>query len=273
MQWWCAAQGVPWEWSWRPYPGVWAFVLLVAAGYVWLRRRTPPPRDEARSAAFDEARSAAFAAGLVVLWIALDWPVGALGAGYLASVHMVQFLLIALGAPALLLYGVPPDILRRAVELPALGRTIRIVTHPLAALLLFHAIVVATHWPAAVDRLMASQAGSFALDMAWLAGGTIFWWPVVCPVPERRFPYPLKIGYLILATVIGTLPFAFLTFAELPFYATYELAPPVSGISARTDQRMAGILMKLGGGAILWSAIAVLFFRWWKASEAGTDVI
>lgn len=264
MQWWCAAQGVAWEWTWRPYPGVWAFVLLLAVGYAWLRSRT---------AADGRGRTASFAAGLLLLWIALDWPVGALGAGYLASVHMVQFLLIALAAPPLLLHGIPPDALRRLVRPPVGGRALRVATHPGVALLLFHLVVVATHWPRVVDELMASQAGSFALDMAWLAGGVLFWWPVVCPVPERRFPHPYKIGYLILATVIGVLPFAFLTFAELPFYATYELAPPVSGISARTDQRIAGLLMKLGGGLVLWTAIGVLFFRWWAASEAGTDAV
>lgn len=263
MQWWCAAQGVPWEWSWRPYPGVWAFLGLLALAYVGLRRR----------AAGDRAgrRRAAFVAGWVLLWIALDWPVGALGAGYLASVHMVQFLLIALAAPPLLLYALPPSGLRRLPEQGPLERALRTATHPALTILLFHTIVVATHWPSAVDRLMASQAGSFLLDLAWLVGGLLFWWPVVCPVPKRRFPYPAKIGYLILATVLGTAPFLFLTLAELPFYATYELAPPVAGISARQDQRIAGILMKLGGGAVLWTAITVLFFRWWAFSEAGAD--
>lgn len=271
MQWWCAAQGVPWEWSWRPYPGVWAFVLLLAAGY-WLALRRLSRGSASRAAPSGDAgagrdRIGSFAAGLLLLWIALDWPVGALGAGYLASLHMVQFLLIALASPPLLLYGIPPALLRRLVSRRAVGRMLEAVTHPVAAFLAFNATVVATHWPAAVDGLMVTQAGSFLLDMAWLAGGSILWWPVVCPVPERpRFGYPFKIGYLILNTVAATAPYAFLTFSELPFYAVYELAPPVGGISARTDQRLAGILMKLGGGAVLWTAIGVLFFRWY-ASE------
>lgn len=263
MQWWCAAQGVAWEWSWRPYPGVWVFLALLALGYARLRSRVAA-EDPGR-------RTAAFSLGLLLLWVALDWPIGALGAGYLASLHMVQFLLIALAAPPLLLYGTPEAGLRRLLERPGIAKSVRRLTHPVVAILLFNAIVVATHWPSVVDGLMTSQAGSFGLDMGWLAGGILFWWPIVCPVPERRFPYPAKIGYLILATVLGTAPFVFLTFAELPFYATYELAPPVGGISARADQRAAGLLMKLGGGAILWTAIAVLFFRWWAASEAGAE--
>ena len=75
-------------------------------------------------------------------------------------------------------------------------------------------------------------------------------------------------GYLFLATVINTLPYAFLTFGELPFYGLYELAPPVAGISTRVDQQAAGLLMKMGGGLILWTWITILFIRWFQRESA-----
>ena len=74
-------------------------------------------------------------------------------------------------------------------------------------------------------------------------------------------------GYLLVATVLNTMPYAFLTFGELPFYGIYELAPPVTGISTREDQQIAGLLMKMGGGAILWTAITILFFQWFNREE------
>ena len=37
-----------------------------------------------------------FGLGVAILWGATDWPMGALGAGYLASVHMAQYLLYTL---------------------------------------------------------------------------------------------------------------------------------------------------------------------------------
>lgn len=255
MQWWCAAQGIPWNWSWRPYPGVWLFIALLLLAYRRFTRGAPPSRPEL----------ARFAAGALALWLALDWPVGALGSGYLASVHMVQFLLIALGAPPLLIAGLPRRALERAVDRP-LTRLAAPLTRPLVALLLFHTIVIATHWPSVVDGLMGSQAGSLLLDMAWLGGGLAFWWPVVSPVPERpRFPLGVRICYLIASTVLMTLPYIFLTFAELPFYATYELAPPVGTLSAGEDQRLAGLIMRIGGGAILWTAAGVLFWLWYRS--------
>lgn len=272
MRWWCAAQGVAWDWTWRPYIGVWIFLAAAALAYVVLLRRGPaagPGSADEGAEPADRGRTISYAGGLLALWIGLDWPVAALGAGYLASLHMVQFLLVALVAPPLLLHGLPPRVLRAALAgRPALDRVLRLLTHPLAAILLFNAIVVVTHWPSVVDGLMASQAGSFLITMAWLGGGLLFWWPVVCAVPARpRFGYAGKVGYLILNTVLNTAPYAFLTFAELPFYATYELAPPVAGIGPHTDQQIAGLVMKLGGGIVLWTAITVIFFRWYAGEE------
>ena len=258
MQWWCAAQGVAWSWAWRPYPGVWLFIGALLAGW-WML---------AGGREASSRRRVSFLIGLGLLWIALDWPIGALGSGYLASIHMVQFLVIALLAPPLLLIGLSPARLERGSRRPWFA-AIRAVTVPLVALLAFNVMVVATHWPGLVDGLMSSQLGSFALDAAWLAGGLILWWPVVCPVPRRpRFPAGIRMGYLIACTVLMTLPYVFLTFAELPFYATYELAPPVGSLSARDDQRLAGLIMRLGGGTILWTAAGILFWLWYREENA-----
>ena len=267
MQWWCSAQGIAWTWTWRPYVGVWVLVFAMIFAYVRLARAAGP-----QEAAIRSPRAWSFAAGLLCLWLALDWPVGALAAGYLASVHMAQFLMVGVIAPVLLLLGLPPLAFERLRTRPRALAILRAVTHPLAAILLFNGIVGFTHWPAIVDGLMGSQLGSFAIDLLWFAGGTVFWWPVVVPVPGRpRFTYPLKIGYLILNTVASTAPFAYLTFSTLPVYATYELAPPIEGITKRMDQQMAGILMKTGGALILWTAITVLFIRWYQEEEGVAD--
>ena len=261
MQWWCAAQGVPWTWRWQAYPGVWLFVLVLAGGYRLLRRRFPET-DRPRFRAW------MFALGVAALWIALDWPVGALGAGYLASVHMVQYLLIALVAPPLLLVGLPRGFYAALGRGPA-APVVRTLSHPIVAIALFVAAMAWTHWPPVVDTLMVTQSGSFLLDLIWLLSGIVFWWPVVAPVPDRGwFQEPGKVAYLIVATLVNTGVFAYLTFSPLPLYATYELAPPVSGLSTRDDQLLAGLLMKMGGAVVLWTAISVLFFRWYRRSES-----
>ena len=66
MRWWCAATTAPWDWTWRPYLGVW--VLLVAAAVVYRRGRPADGRGE------PAARW--FWAGLFFFWLATDWPIG-----------------------------------------------------------------------------------------------------------------------------------------------------------------------------------------------------
>jgi len=265
MQWWCSAQTVAWEWSWQAYPGVWAFIVLLLLAY-------PALRSVEGDTAPGRGRTTSYIVGVLCLWAALDWPLGALGAGYLASAHMVQFLLIALVAPPLLLYGLPGSVYRRIGERVHLLKALRVLTHPLVAIAVFNIVLLTTHWPSVVDTLMVTQPGSFLLDMAWLCSGLVLWWPLVAPVPERPgFTHMYRVGYLILATILNTPAFALLTFSELPLYATYELAPPVSGISTRVDQQVAGLLMKIGGAGIFWTAITVLFVRWYLEESDGNE--
>ncbi len=263
LQWWCSAQTAAWTWSPRPFPGVWLLVALLVGVYWLLRRFAGEPANESDRSRDRKGKWAWFG-GVVVLWIALDWPVGALS-GYLASAHMLQYLLTVLAAPPLLLLGVPVGAWRRMASSSVAVRVIRFLTHPLIALAIFQLVLLYTHVPSVVDSLMVTPSGSFAIDTLWLTAGLVFWWPVVAPIPARPwFGYPLKMGYLFLSTVLNTMPYAFLTFGELPFYGIYELAPPVGLLGAREDQQLAGLLMKVGGGVILWTAITILFFRWYS---------
>ena len=94
-------------------------------------------------------------------------------AGYLASVHMVQFLLVALIAPPLLLYSIPVGAWQRLASHRRLVRVLRTATRPLVASVVFNVLVWLTHWPRIVDGLMGYQAGSFLIDMLWIAAGLV----------------------------------------------------------------------------------------------------
>lgn len=263
MQWWCSAQGLPWSWTWRPYLGVWLMVLLIAAAY-WRMYRGRSSGVEGR-----RLRIAAACGGIFLLWAALDWPLGTLAAGYLESVHMLQFLLLVMGAAPLLLAGVPAP---AWAALEDHGRTVRLLrglTHPLVAAVTFNLIILVTHLPSSVDAMMYSQLGSFALDLAWLAGGLWFWWPLVAPVPARpRFVPPLQIGYLFVSTISHTGVAMWLLLAEFPVYRLYELAPPLHWLRPVDDQQLAGGLMLMIGGPVILAAILTIFLRWYRAEEA-----
>lgn len=264
MTWWCSAQSVAWTWSWQAYPGVWLFVLAIVGAYVWMAIRRRPPGGHPPS----RSRLISFACGVLALWLAADWPLGALGAGYLASVHMLQYLLFALIAPPLLLHAAPPWMLRVMLRPRWAFAAARRLSRPLIAFTIFNTVLLGTHLPAVVDVLKTTQAGSFAMDVLWLFSGLVFWWPVLGPLPELDpLSYPGRLAYLVMNIFLPTVPASFLTFADYPIYALYELAPPVGGLSATVDQQIAGLTMKVIGGFIIFGTASVLFFKWFREEE------
>lgn len=270
MTWWCAAQGGPWSWAWQAYPGVWLFVVLLGGLYALGLRRLKPARFASDEGPVTGRQVTLFAVGLVIVWAAADWPVGALAAGYLLSLKTAQYLLFTLVAPPLMLLGMPRWLLRRLVGGRAAFRIARILSRPLVPLALVNTVLIATHLPTVADALAASQLGSFAMDVAWLAAGFVMWWPALGLLPELEpMRYPARIGYLLLYVFVPTVPASFFTFSDYPIYATYELAPRVGGLSAVTDQQLAGLLMKTAGGFILFGTMSVMFFRWHAREEAG----
>jgi putative membrane protein len=259
MQWWCSAQGTQWTWRWVAYPGVWLFVLAAVVISVALVRGAPW-----RGMTF--AHRASLIGGLLALWIALDWPLGPLAAGYLSFAHAIQFLMTAFVAAPLLLYGLRAAIVDRAARapwtgLPAAAGTL--LTNPLVAAVLFNIIVAVTHVPKVVDGYMKYPLGAFLIDSAWLLGGLLFWSSIIVPVPDHgRFKLPLKLLYLLLGTLFHTIVAMILVSAEFPLYSTYELAPPFPAIDALTDQKLAGGVMELGGLGLIFLAASIIFFKW-----------
>ena len=259
VQWWCSATGEPWTWGWQAYPGVWVFVALFAYACVRLMRLAAPDAT---------ARASAIAA-IALLWLTLDWPVGPLGTGYLAWVHALQFISLGMVVPPLLLRALPRERIHAALaRRPRAGAALGAVTQPVLAALLFTITMVVTHVPRVVDAVMRFQLGAFALDVAWLLSGILFWWPIVVRYPARDGFNPiLRILYIFLGTQAHLFIAMWLLLADFPVYATYELAPRVTGLSALQDQQVAGGIMIAVAEPIVFTLIAIVFFRWAREQE------
>jgi putative membrane protein len=102
-----------------------------------------------------------------------------------------------------------------------------------------------------------------------LVSSIIVWMPILSPLPEvpRLFP-PLAMFYLFLQSVVPTVPASFLTFGKTPLYRVYTTFPRLWGISALDDMQVAGLIMKIAAGLVLWGAITIVFFRWFRREEA-----
>jgi putative membrane protein len=262
-------------WAWNPHPEIWFALIVLAAGYAWAINVLGPRRAPEGERPGTPGQIFAFYSGIILMWFASDWPIHDIAERYLFSFHMIQHLAFLLVVPPLLLLGIPKWLLRTLIGTGLRFKVMRVLTKPLVALLTYNLMVAFIHWPVIVDLQTSSNAGHGAVHGLVLAASIIGWWPVVAPLPELgRLNDIAKMFYLFLTSIIPTVPASFLTFAEGVFYKHYEEAPRLWGLSAATDQMIAGLIMKIGGGLLLWTVIAVLFFRWNAREErAETETV
>ena len=194
--------------------------------------------------------------------------------------HMVQHMLFTFVAAPLLLTGTPawmwrallrPAPVRAVWRVPHAtargppGRQRRPVLRPLAR----RRDVVG---PVRVRALLAPHVAAGLRDRDVVAGAVA----AAGAAPDVAAG---SVMYLFFQSLAPTIPASFLTFGTEPLYPIYATFPRIWGIDALTDQLIAGLVMKIVGGAILWVEITAIFFRWgheettqgWDATSSGTS--
>jgi putative membrane protein len=249
---------------------VWLLVGLLVAGYATAVVRVGPRVARAGEAVVSRFQVITFGAGALALLVASDWPIHDLGERYLFSVHMVQHLVYSLIAAPLLLLGTPTWMARKLLSPPGVLRTTRALCRFIPATIVFNVVVIFTHVPAVVNTALRHGFVHFLIHALVLVSALIVWMPLVSPLPEvPRFHPLMRMLFLFLQSVVPTVPASFLTFGDHPLYHFYEHVPRLWGISALHDMQDAGLIMKIGGGMVLWTIIAIVFFRWYSDEEGG----
>ena len=257
-------------WVWHAHPDVVAVSAVLVLAYYLAFTRLGPRLAATGTPVVTRRQLVWLGLGIGGFWVMSDWPVHDLSEGYLYSVHMVQHLVYTLVLPPLFVWGTPRWLWRWLLRpvLPAF----RVLTRPLLALIVFNLFIAVSHWTALVSAAVRSGPMHLGQHVVLVAAAFLMWWPVLSPLPELpRLAPPLQMVYLFLQSLVPTVPASFLTMADGPIYRIYGEFPRL-GLSVVADQQLAGAIMKIGGGAILWAGITVVFFRWFGAEEKNRRV-
>jgi len=237
--------------SWSFPLGLTCCLLAIAVFYSWgwwRCRKTLP-------GAISVSRLVMFVSGLLFIWIAVGSSLGAFDHSLLTA-HMVQHLLlmagaaplILLGAPAVpFLHSLPQSILQSVARFSSqrwarsLGRAL---TNPAFCLFAPSLTLIAWHIPALFELAMRSPGLHVVQQASFFATGILLWWPVIQPWPSvargPRWSVPL---YLFFATLPCDALSAFLTFCDRAIYPSYQNRTLPFGLSALSDQQLAGSFM------------------------------
>jgi cytochrome c oxidase assembly factor CtaG len=206
-----------------------------------------------------------FVAGVLVTLFALVSPLDALGDTYLFSAHMVQHLLLMQIAPPLLLLGSPAWLAKKIVDWPPVGSAERILGRPVVAWLLGMGTMWVWHLPALYNATLADEGLHIVEHLSFLVTSTIFWWPVLSPLKDRRLSPPATLLYLVPAIAASDILGTILTYTAPGVYnylhpidtlGVLPLLRGTWGLSPAVDQQLGGLAMWiLGDPVYLWGIL------------------
>jgi cytochrome c oxidase assembly factor CtaG len=251
--------------SWSFDPVLWIVLAAAGAWYVSMMRRV----QRTTGKPVGVGHWLPYFSGLAVLLVALDSPIDAIGDSYLLLAHMIQHVLIADIAPPLLILGIrapviplgmPRSALRWFAHRGWIGRVWGIATKPWVALPAWAAATWFWAIPSVFDYTAQHSALHVVEHLTLFYTGMALWWLIITPLPsERRDTGMVRLAYLgfsRLASAVVCLPLTWLATNE---YALYATGPHAYGMTAVTDQRLAGAAMCLLEFLVFGIGVAVVF--------------
>lgn len=200
---------------------------------------------------------------IVTFVVGSTWPVHDVSEKSMYFIHMLQHLAFINLMAIFIIFSVPSWLARYIFVRKYLLGVMRYCVRFLPATIIFNLLIILFHWPAFVDATLQSGLIHFLAHFAMVIGFIIVWMVILSPVPEIVRPTPLvQMIFLFLQSIVPTIPASFLTLGNKPLYKIYTQLPKLFGISALDDQRIAGLIMKIGQGLLIWGMIAVIWFSW-----------
>ncbi|HEX2910158.1 MAG TPA: cytochrome c oxidase assembly protein [Chloroflexia bacterium] len=215
---------------------------------------------------------------LLALWLALASPISVLGDHYLFTAAVIQLLLLLLVVPVCLLLALPVDALYRTISGNRTLSTLEhVLSRPLVAWFVSMLIVCGRFLPPIYETASQNEILLFAVNLLFLAGAFIFWWPVFAPLKLGRISPIRGMIYLFLASQAVSILGILLAMTLKSSYTVYQQPNDVLGIlsqlrsdlqlSATADLEIGGVtLFGVGGMAILCFIIPE-FIRWYRGQE------
>ena len=217
-----------------------------------------------RSEAVQRWRLACFGGGLLLLLAAHVTPLSSLATTSLLSAHLLQNVILAEWAPALVVLGIPAGLAVRLGGLPGA----RVLTHPAIALPLWLATYALWHVPAVYDAALRHPTTLLNVEHAcYFLAGILFWWPVFQTAPHR-LSSGAKAAYMFAAFMLSSPLGIVLSLLSRPVYDFYVAAPNAWGLSDLADQQIAGVTMSVEEAAVFFCLCAYFVVRHVRAEDA-----
>ncbi len=244
--------------------------ILVLLYWVPYHIRARTLADEGR--AVPGWRRGCFAAGLLVLALALSPPLGKL-ADQLLVAHMAEHLLIGDIAALLLVLGLTGPMLAPLLRNRWIAR-LRVLTHPVVAIVVWGVNFYAWHIPALYQAALRHDLIHALEHATFLVFGIAVWMALLGPLPKPPwFSNSARLVYIVAVRLIGSVLANVLVFGGTVFYPYYLSGDAHWHISPMADQVAAGGLMMVEESLLTIGLFCWLFLKVAREGEQRQELL
>ena len=216
----------------------------------------------------DYKKSINFLLGVLVLFLALVWPVHYISEYYLFSAHMLQHVMISYIAPPLLLLGLNHKITDLLFMFKFAKHIFNFIFNPVFCFVLFNIVFGLWHIPNVYDLSVSFDEFHALEHTMFIVAAILMWWPLVSPsLIKPSLHYSLKLIYLFLLSIAQIIVFGIITYAPENIYDHYQNSTYIFGLSPLEDQQLGGIIMKVGTALILMGLFIYYYFKWYLSEK------
>ena len=211
-------------------------------------------------------RIVSFVSGVV---LAVSVQVGPLDsfADSLLVAHMLQHILIGDVASLLIVFGLTGPVIQPLLHI-RFTRPLRKLAHPLVALTLWALDLYAWHLPLFYQLAIRHDLVHALEHACMLWFGTLLWFALIGPLPKPRwFAGWGALGYVIGVRFIGAVLANVLIWAQTIFYPVYKPTDAARGLSALSDQNVAGGVMMIEQIILTTVLLGWIFYRFARQDE------
>jgi cytochrome c oxidase assembly factor CtaG len=221
-------------------------VPLLALAYAWIARRQP-----------ERSRIMCAAAALLLIFLSFVTELQHLATHTFLWAHLLQNVVLAEWAPALLVLAIPPTVADR-VRIP--------MTLALPVWLITYAV---WHLPWIYDYALRHQHSLLHVEhLTYLLAGLALWWPVVHGPEPTGVKAAYVFGAFVLASPIGLL----LALIPRAIYSFYAHAQRTSGPTPLEDQQIAGITMAFEQAVVFFAVFALYLTRFLREEQRDPEL-
>ncbi len=221
-----------------------------------------------------------FVAAMLVFYAAMGSPIKLVADKFLYSGHMVQYALLSVVLPPLLLAGIPQWMILSLWKTRFWSRVLRVATNPPFAILTFNIIFSGIEYPGFLDASLRNDWIYVFISYVMLFSAIFMWWPILSPVVARG-PHHLKVirprgtapelamisrGYQLIYIFFNfdlMMPaLVYIIDTSRPFYTFYVHAPRIFGMSALGDQQLGVLIMGLSMAVAYVSAFIASYTKY-----------